>query len=157
ARVDPSDRRRTLVSGHLVHRGRPDLYPDRGDDRARRRKEGEEEVAMGDTVKLPNPESEPGPKKTINPPTSWLETRKEPLPTESPATVVAPASVEEFPEEVRPHALDPHRQLNQYILAKVLGKGGMGEVWKAWDRKLCRWAAIKFLLGESADGVARFK
>ena len=110
---------------------------------------------MSDTIKVPDPSSDPGPKKTINPPTSWVETRREPLPTESPATIIAPASMDEFPEDVRPHALDPNRQISQYILVKVLGKGGMGEVWKAWDRKLSRWAAIKFLLGESADGVAR--
>src|SRR5262245_11414625 len=110
---------------------------------------------MSDTVKSPDP-NDPD-KKTINPPTSWVETKKEPLPPETAATIVAPSSVEEFPPEVRPFALDPNRQLNQYVLVKVLGKGGMGEVWKAWDRKLSRWAAIKFLLGESQEGVARFK
>src|SRR5438874_12932643 len=113
---------------------------------------------MSDTIRTPDPDSKPEPGKgTLRPPTSWIETKNEPLPPEGQATIVAPSSIEEFPEEVRPHALDPHRQVNQYILDKVLGKGGMGEVWKAWDRKLSRWVAIKFLLGESAEGVLRFK
>src|SRR5688572_10306365 len=109
---------------------------------------------MSDTIKTLDPAPEPN-RKTINPPIFWVETRKEPTHTDP--TIMALSSVEEFPPEVRPFALDPNRQINQYILVKVLGKGGMGEVWKAWDRKLSRWAAIKFLLGESQEGVARFK
>jgi serine/threonine protein kinase len=61
-----------------------------------------------------------------------------------------------MPQEVRAVLQDPTRLLNQYILVRVLGKGGMGEVWKAWDRKLTRWVAIKFLLAESEEGVRRF-
>jgi predicted Ser/Thr protein kinase len=116
---------------------------------------------MSDTIRDPDP-SRPSvrpPQGTVQPPTSWVEPRKEPLPPEDvqQATIIAPASLEEYPEEVRPFVQDPNRQINQYILAKVLGKGGMGEVWKAWDRKLSRWAAIKFLLGQSQEGVLRFK
>jgi serine/threonine-protein kinase len=33
----------------------------------------------------------------------------------------------------------------------------MGTVWKAWDRNLTRWVAIKFLLASDEDGVARFR
>src|SRR6516162_559443 len=29
--------------------------------------------------------------------------------------------------------------VNQYVLCDVLGQGGMGQVWKAWDTKLARW------------------
>ncbi|HZE98832.1 MAG TPA: protein kinase, partial [Planctomycetota bacterium] len=115
---------------------------------------------MTDTIldPAPNPQgndkNDPG---TIKAPTSWVETRNEPLPPQTDVTMIAAASIEEFPEEVRPFVQDPNRQINQYILSTVLGKGGMGEVWKAWDRKLSRWAAIKFLLGQSQEGVARFK
>ncbi|HEV3026777.1 MAG TPA: serine/threonine-protein kinase, partial [Planctomycetota bacterium] len=114
---------------------------------------------MGDTIRDPNLGKETKPTQgTIKPPSSWVETKKEPLPPEEvAATIIASSSLEEYPEEVRPFVQDPNRQINQYILAKVLGKGGMGEVWKAWDRKLSRWAAIKFLLGQSQEGVLRFK
>jgi len=114
---------------------------------------------MSDTIQDPPPGKDSKPTQdTIKAPTSWVEPRNEPLPpSEGQATIIAPASLEEYPEEVRPFVQDPNRQINQYILAKVLGKGGMGEVWKAWDRKLSRWAAIKFLLGQSQEGVLRFK
>ena len=39
---------------------------------------------------------------------------------------------------------------------RLLGRGGMGAVWLAWDRTLCRQAAIKILAPElAADVVAR--
>src|SRR5688572_8503301 len=64
-----------------------------------------------------------------------------------------------WPEEVRAAAKEPKNLLNQYILVAQIGKGGMGTVWKAFDRSLLRWVAIKFLT--SADGneesVLRFK
>ncbi len=116
---------------------------------------------MSDTILTPDPGKDPKPTEaTLQPPTSWIEPRNEPLPPSSrsnDATILSSSSVDDFPEEVRPFVKDPNHQINQYILAKVLGKGGMGEVWKAWDRKLSRWAAIKFLLGQSQEGVARFK
>jgi len=116
---------------------------------------------MSDTIRTPDPgKDSKATKATVPAPSSWTETRNEPTPPSShsaDATIIAPSSVDEFPPEVRPFVQDPNRQINQYILATVLGKGGMGEVWKAWDRKLSRWAAIKFLLGQSQEGVARFK
>src|SRR6185295_14366970 len=51
---------------------------------------------------------------------------------------------------------DPARTLNQYQLVQVAGRGGMGEVWKAWDTTLERWVAIKFLRGASEADAARF-
>ncbi len=75
------------------------------------------------------------------------------------ATVIAsaPSRLDDLPPEARAHDGDPSRQLNQYVLVDVLGKGGMGEVWRAWDRKLTRWVAIKFLLGQSDESVLRFR
>jgi serine/threonine protein kinase len=72
----------------------------------------------------------------------------------------APSSkshIDDIPEEARAVESDLSRQLNQYILVKQIGKGGMGAVWKAWDRKLTRWVAIKFLLVSDEEDVARFQ
>lgn len=64
--------------------------------------------------------------------------------------------IDEIPTEARGFADDPGHQLNHYILVKQVGKGGMGTVWKAWDRKLTRWVAIKFLVANDEEDVARF-
>ena len=66
-------------------------------------------------------------------------------------------SIDDLPEEAVPFAQDSTRQVHHYILVKQIGKGGMGTVWKAWDRKLSRWVAIKFLLAEEDRGIDRFQ
>jgi hypothetical protein len=70
----------------------------------------------------------------------------------------APSSkshLDEIPQEAAQFHEDPSRQLGQYILVKQIGKGGMGAVWKAWDKKLTRWVAIKFLLVSEDEDVLR--
>jgi tetratricopeptide (TPR) repeat protein len=49
------------------------------------------------------------------------------------------------PVEVVPWLSDPARCLGHYVLVSLLGTGGMAEVWKAWDRSLGRWVAVKYL------------
>jgi predicted Ser/Thr protein kinase len=65
--------------------------------------------------------------------------------------------LDDMPAEVQPFAEDPGRKVNQYVLVKQIGKGGMGTVWKAWDRKLTRWVAVKFLLAQEDEDVLRFQ
>ncbi len=50
-----------------------------------------------------------------------------------------------LPPEVIEASADPLRIMDHYVLVSLLGKGGMAEVWKAWDRKLGRWLAVKYL------------
>ncbi len=56
--------------------------------------------------------------------------------------------------------LAPGTMLNHYTILAVLGKGGMGEVWRARDTKLGREVAIKTLPAEFArdpERIARFE
>lgn len=62
-----------------------------------------------------------------------------------------------LPPEAAAQVSDPTRVLNQYVLVSVLGSGGMSDVWKAWDRSICRWVAVKFLKGEVGRGTERIE
>jgi len=65
--------------------------------------------------------------------------------------------LDDIPADALPFVDDPTKQLGSYILVKLIGKGGMGAVWKAWDKKLTRWVAIKFLLVSDEEDVMRFQ
>jgi tetratricopeptide (TPR) repeat protein len=52
---------------------------------------------------------------------------------------------------------DPARVVGHYILVERIGLGGMAEVWKAWDRSLGRWVAVKFLKDEIGHPTQRIE
>jgi predicted Ser/Thr protein kinase len=63
---------------------------------------------------------------------------------------------DDYPPDVIAAMRDPRMELNQYVLVQQVGRGGMGAVWRAFDRKLLRWVAIKFLLEQDDEGTRRF-
>jgi tetratricopeptide (TPR) repeat protein/predicted Ser/Thr protein kinase len=69
----------------------------------------------------------------------------EPRPPEPP-----PAGAREVPS-------DPAQRFGRYVRVSLLGQGGAGEVWKAWDSGLERWVALKFLKFEDSEELARLK
>ncbi|HND12555.1 MAG TPA: serine/threonine-protein kinase, partial [Pseudomonadota bacterium] len=48
-------------------------------------------------------------------------------------------------------------QLGRYTELKLLGQGGMGAVYKAYDPSLQRTVAIKVMLGQNPEFLARFE
>src|SRR2546423_861939 len=53
-----------------------------------------------------------------------------------------------------------HRHLGKYELRERIGRGGMAEVWKAFDPHLHRYVAIKLLLADlqhDPDFMKRFE
>jgi len=62
-----------------------------------------------------------------------------------------------LPEEVRLAATDPTRLFGRYVLVELVGSGGMGQVWRAWESEIRRWVALKFLKHDDPDGLLSFK
>lgn len=62
-----------------------------------------------------------------------------------------------LPPEVTKAAQDPRNLLGHYVLVSRAGMGGMAEVWKAWDRSLGRWVAVKYLKAEIGQPSQRIE
>jgi WD40 repeat protein/tetratricopeptide (TPR) repeat protein len=82
------------------------------------------------------------------------------LPQDSPPTIIAgsgpPSSAElSVPAEVKAAAAVPENDIGKYVLAGTLGRGGMGEVRRAWEKELRRWVAIKFVISPTEEARAR--
>lgn len=61
------------------------------------------------------------------------------------------------PQEVEKAAQFPENDFEKYVLVQSLGKGGMGEVFKAWEKALGRWVAVKMLKVSDSEDIARFQ
>jgi len=70
-----------------------------------------------------------------------------------PSSLLPPRTVD---PELPPEAADPSNHIGKYIRTRRIGAGGMGEVWKAYDPKLARWVALKFLKSQDPEELARF-
>jgi len=58
--------------------------------------------------------------------------------------------------DAKPPSVGTGTDIGKFVLLHVLGRGGMGEVWKAWSKDLGRHVAIKFVQGSDPDDVKRF-
>ncbi|MBI2900511.1 MAG: protein kinase, partial [Planctomycetes bacterium] len=51
---------------------------------------------------------------------------------------------------------DPQRVFGKFVLLREIGRGGFGAVYRAWQRDLGRFVALKFLESSDPEGVRRF-
>jgi eukaryotic-like serine/threonine-protein kinase len=64
-------------------------------------------------------------------------------------------SVVPLPPEVAALSSEPDRCVADLVLVEQIGRGGTGTVWRAWDRKLGRWVAVKLASAAVESTVAR--
>jgi serine/threonine-protein kinase len=83
-----------------------------------------------------------------------------PVQDQRPPTERTPARRPTFdptlPEEVAIAAQNRDNIIGKFVLVRLLGRGGMGEVFKAWEKTLRRYVAIKFILADTEEDRKRF-
>jgi tetratricopeptide (TPR) repeat protein/predicted Ser/Thr protein kinase len=73
------------------------------------------------------------------------------------AAALGEGAARQVPPPPEAAAAGPSARFGKFIRTQMLGAGGMGEVWQAWDLDLARWVALKFIKGDDAAEIARFK
>ncbi len=53
--------------------------------------------------------------------------------------------------------LPPSSRIGKFVRTTLLGRGGSGDVYKAWDTELNRWVALKFLRSDDESESARLR
>ena len=69
----------------------------------------------------------------------------------------AASHFQEVPEEVQDAAEKPDRDFGKYLLIRLVGRGGAGEVWRAWQKDSNRVVALKILprlTGKEGEAIA---
>ncbi len=94
--------------------------------------------------------------------------RDDPVPPKPPSARATPKSAgssgerrdapsgDGMPAEVRESSKNPGNHFGKFILANQLGVGGFGAVYRAWQRDLTRWVALKFLHSDDPADIQRF-
>src|SRR5579862_7310163 len=108
----------------------------------------------------PAPEAPPSPSAAPAAPSKAVSKAMSKAVSKAPAKPDASAArkaADVAPTDLAQLLQDPAKVVNQYVLATMLGQGGMGQVWKAWDQKLSRWTALKFLTLNDPSSQKRFE
>jgi serine/threonine protein kinase len=106
---------------------------------------------------VPTIRQKPAPEKVTTPPSPSSVGGASKAGGKLDASAAVRKAADVAPPDLEERIKDPTKVVNQYVLSSMLGQGGMGQVWKAWDRKLSRWTALKFLTLNDPSSQKRFE